>query len=100
MNNSCAKKNSRIIHSTQYLNQFNSSGKHSNALFVSSGGGGGGNSRKSKFTASIKQNPDKRKKQQMVSSPFLQQQQQNAAKNESVKLWFFKGFATVSNLFS
>lgn len=100
INNSSAKKNTRIMHSTQYLNQFNNTSKHPNAMFVSGGNGGKG-LKKSRFI-SFKQNSEKRKMPQTTphQTHFQQQQtpQQRPVKKDTVKLWLFKGFTHVSKV--
>lgn len=91
------KKNSRIMHSTQYLNQFNGANKHSNTIFLSGGGSGKSKGLKMNRFTSFKQNSEKMKKQQHAHFQQQQQtqQQRSVNKKDSVKFWFFKGFNTV-----
>lgn len=83
------------MHSTQYINQFNTANKHASQM--SMGGSGKTKGFKMNRFASLKQNSDQRKKQQMtLHQPHFHQQQ--TQQQHSVKMWLFKGFNTVGGL--
>uniref|UniRef100_A0A336LT57 Gastrin/cholecystokinin type B receptor n=1 Tax=Culicoides sonorensis TaxID=179676 RepID=A0A336LT57_CULSO len=93
-NTSNSKKNSnRLMHSTQYLNQYNGAQFH-----------GSKNKRLNRFTSfQYKTKTKNTKMQQIPKHPvhFQQQKQQSqqmeqGSKKESVKLWLFKGFNTTN----